>query len=174
MILEALTLKGKLIAAGIAAVVIGALLFAFWSFAWSNGYTAGALSNAEPLAACKTTLSQVEAAHESLAKENEQQRLLSDRLVEDVSNAWDSALRSAGSRITYRVRDRKDCGAGEMHVPDATGQPDAAAAKPEVDQAGTVALTVEQINDRLNTFERDAAQLAHLIAFINKQREIHK
>lgn len=153
--------------AAVVLILVGAM-------GYGKGYTSGVDSLADDLTTCNTTLNTIKGEQHALAEENAAIQRRSDRLVKDVSVAWDAALHAGHRPVSYRVRDRDCSGAGTVQVPGAPGQPDAATAKPEVDQAGTVALTVAEINERLNTYEHDAAQLAHLIRFIEQQKAIHK
>lgn len=154
--------------AAIAVIAIGAV-------SYTKGYTSGVGSLADDLTACETNLSTIKGAQDALAKENAAIQRRSDDLVKDVSLAWDASLNAARRPVTYRVRNAAcPSGAGEVHVPDAAGQPANGPEEPRLGAAGDVALTVEQINTRLNNAEQDAAQLAHLIQFINQQKELRK
>ena len=57
-------------------------------------------------------VSEVEAANARIAAENEQRRLVQERIVADVSNAWDTSLRSLTSDYVSRLRGKdRSCAA---------------------------------------------------------------
>ncbi len=149
-------------------------LLAVGAVAYTKGYTSGVDSLADDLTLCETNLSTIKGAQDALAKENAAIQRRSNDIVKDVSLAWDAALRAGGRPVTYRVRNACPSGAGEVHVPNAAGQPANSPEESRFGASGDVALTVEQINTRLNNAEQDAAQLAHLIQFINQQKELRK
>ncbi len=144
-------------------LIAGVALVFFVTF--GGGYLRGVSSQAKETAVCETRLGQIEEAQHELEQKAEQQRLLSERITKDVSQSWSAALDYARSHPrTIRVRGKaNECEAGTVRMPATSGS---VAETPEESRLGTpgdVALTIEQINIRLNNAEQDAAQLAALI-----------
>lgn len=167
--IDLMTLKGRLIGGGIAALVLAALLTAFWAIAWGKGYRAGALSNAEPLAVCETSLATIKETQDALdaAYRSNQQRLA--EISADRDLAWRTARDAAAVKPrVIRVRDAiaGSCTTEQMRVPNAAEESVAAAEEPGLGTPGVTTLTIAEIERRLNNAEQDAAQLAHLIAWI--------
>jgi hypothetical protein len=149
---------------------VAVALIAAGGLGYIKGYSSGVDSLSEKLTLCETNLSTIKGAQDELAKKNAATRKQSDRVSKDAGVEWDNRRAAGGNPVIYRVRDAACAsGASAVRVPDATGKPDATAAQPAVDTPGTVALTGEELNTRLNAMELDAAQLAHLIAFIRRQ-----
>ena len=150
----------KLVAAGVAATVV-----------FAGGVKVGLWWHADDLSECEATVSEIERVSDELRKENESQRLVSERITADVSQRWSAALdwQRAHPRI---VRVRENCsGAGGMpavSIP-ASGL-----------NAGTAhgglgaVLDASQCEARLNDAVVDVAQLLHLQQWIRQQGEIGK
>lgn len=172
--IDLMTLKAKLIAGGIAVVVIGILLAVVGTVWYAKGYTAGALSNTEPLAECRTELATIKEAQDALAHKNAELLQRANQSAQDAAAAWDHS-RSIKPRV-IRVRNCPANSDGEVQAGGDTGNPADVAGRSGMGAAGTVAeeLSIEEINRRLNAAEKAAGQLAHLIAAVQKQQEIYQ
>lgn len=153
-------LQLKLAAAGIAAAVV-----------FAGGVKLGLWWNADDLAECEATVSEIERVSDALAKENERIRLASEQVTRDVSASWSAALdwQRANPRI---VRVRENC-SGASGMPAVSIPASGLNAGTAHGGLGAV-LDAAQCEARLNDAVVDVAQLLHLQHWIRQQGEIGK
>ena len=94
----------KIAAAGVAAVALFAAGFT-WGFSW----------RADTVAELKSTISQMEETYAALEKKHEEQRLVQERIVEDVSQRWADAV-AWNDAHPRTVRVRENC-SGASAIP---------------------------------------------------------
>ncbi len=147
--------------------VIAALLFMY-------GYMVGVKSMSAPLAACKATVAQVQAHSEALKSINAQTKKESDHAIHQTVIGWKAAVDYLRTHpVGLRVRTACGTGTGTgLSAPAGSLAQDAG--KPGSGTSGSQAIEVpiEEIIDRLNKAQQDAAQILYMLDHDSAQAEI--
>ncbi len=150
----------KLAGAAVALIAAGA---------W--GFSLGLAWNADDLAECESTIETIKGVQYELEQKAEHQRLVSERITQDVSKRWADALRIAESNPRI-VRVRQDCG-GTGGMPSVSIPATGLSTGTSIEGLNTV-LDAAACEKRLNDGIVDAAQLAHLIYWVKQQSKYHE
>lgn len=114
----------------------------------------------------------VDAAQKQAEADAKKQRLLHERIVSDVSNAWSSALAYRERRPVVRVLQPAGCVSEGGTIPAPTSGLDVGTAQQGL--GGEILVPVSECSTRLNNCARDAAQLILLQKFVTKRHEASK
>lgn len=151
----------KLAAAGIAAAVV-----------FTGGVKVGLWWNADDLAECEATVSEIERASDALAKENERIRLASEQVTREVSQRWADvvAWRDANPRI---VRVRENC-SGASGMPGLSATASGTQGLQVGSGEGWLSLSVGQCEALANDSLLDDQWIRLVKEWVQRQREIGK
>lgn len=151
----------KLAAAGIAAAVV-----------FAGGVKVGLWWNADDLAECEATVSEIERASDALAKENERIRLASEQVTSEVSQRWADvvAWRDANPRI---VRVRENC-SGASGMPGLSATASGTQGLQVGSGEGWLSLSVGQCETLANDSLLDDQWIRLVKEWVQRQREIGK
>lgn len=140
--------------------------------AGTYGFTLGFAWNADDLAECNTTITQVREAQDALEKAANARQLVQQREMADAEKRWNLALAHARNNPRLvRVQQPADCGAGGLSpASTAASGLNATAASP----GPFTVLDAAQCEARLTDGILDAAQLAHLQHYLQLQSETYK
>lgn len=154
-------LQLKLAAAGIAAAVV-----------FAGGVKLGLWWNADDLAECEATVSEIERASDALAKENERIQLAAEQVTRDVSNSWAAALDHA-RRNPRIVRVRENCG-GASGMPGLSATASGTQGLQVGSGEGWLSLSVGQCEALANDSLLDDQWIRLVKEWVQRQGEIGK